>query len=163
MSAEHQEKPKRSKMKRCGMGCAIVLLFILILAFVVFLFRDFFCAQLRASLEKSFARQYESAKERQKLSPSEEEVFYDLMTSIQRRETTVSVAAYACILLERCLTAPNDALRKKIVDAATDMRELLDVTPTAGIREVMDTMEKYPELRIGNWKSANSPAPAPQS
>lgn len=155
MSADQQPKRNRHWLKGCALGCGGFLVLVVILIGAAFLF-------FRGSFADRFAANYERAKQEGKLSDAEEDVFYDLMVSIQRPETGMSAGAYACILLDRCLSAPDDTSREKAVAAATDMRELLASNALPGIREVMGVMEKYPELSIRNWKAKRPPATAPQ-
>ena len=155
MSAGQQPKRKRRWLKGCAMGCGGFLVLAAILIAAAFLF-------FRGSFDDRFAANYELARQEGKLSDEEQDVFYDLMASIQRPETGMSASAYACILLDRCLNAPDGPSREKAVAAATDMRELLASNASPGIREVMGVMEKYPELSIRNWKAKRPPATAPQ-
>jgi hypothetical protein len=100
-----------------------------------------------------FRANYDKAVEEGNLSTPEEEVFFDLMVSIQRTETTVSASSYACILLDHCMRSKDAGYRGEALAAATEMRDLLDVSPSAGIREVMDVMAKHPELTARNWRA----------
>jgi hypothetical protein len=100
-----------------------------------------------------FRANYDKAVEEGNLSTPEEEVFFDLMVSIERPETTLGAGAYSCILLDRCVRSKDPAYRLRIRAAATDMRELLYVSPSAGIRDVMDVMAKHPELSARNWQA----------
>ena len=145
-----------------GLGGLLILVFLIVA--VGFLFRGFFGGLLCGKLADRFGASYERAKADGKLSPSEEDVFYDLLVSIQRPETSVSACSYACILLERCLVSPGGDLREEAVTAATDIRELLDADPSSGFREVMGVMQKYPEMSAANWyaKTKQQPALAPQ-
>jgi hypothetical protein len=100
-----------------------------------------------------FRANYDKAVEEGNLSTPEEEVFFDLMVSIERPETTLSASSYACILLDRCLRSKDAAYRGQVQMAATEMRDLLDIYPSAGIRDVMDVMAKHPELTARSWRA----------
>lgn len=155
MNAEQQPKRKRRWLKGCALGCGGFLVLVAILIAVAYLF-------FRGSFADRFATNYERARQEGKLSDEEQDVFYDLMVSIQRPETSMSASAYACILLDRCLNAPDVPSREKAAAAATEMRELLAYNASPGFREVMGVMEKYPELSIRNWRAKRPPATAPQ-
>jgi uncharacterized iron-regulated membrane protein len=149
VSAEEKPKPRRRWLKGCGLGCGGIVLLAVILTGGAFLYVGW-PAQY---MQERFSANYEKAIQEQTLSAAEEEVFFDLMVSIQRTETTVSASSYACILLDRCLRSKDAAYRGQVQTAATEMRDLLDVSPSAGIRDVMDVMAKHPELTARNWRA----------
>jgi len=148
VSAEEKPKPRRRWLKGCGLGCGSVVLLAVILAGAGFLYRGWLVERMRSQ----FAANYGKAVEERTLSTAEEEVFFDLMVSIQRPETTVSASSYACILLDRCLHRRDTGYRERVLAAATEMRELLDASPSAGFRDLRDVMAKYPELSMRNWR-----------
>jgi len=130
------------------LGCGSVVLLAVILTGAGFLYRGWLVERLRSQ----FTANYGKAVEEGNLSTAEEEVFFDLMVSIQRPETTVSASSYACILLDRCLRRRDTGYRERVLAAATEMRELLDASPSAGFRDLRDIMAKYPELSMRNWR-----------
>jgi hypothetical protein len=148
-SAEEKPKPKRRWLKGCGLGCGGALLLAAILAGAGLLYPGWIVGRMQTQ----FHAHYYKAAEEGSLSTPEEEVFFDLMVSIERPETTVSASCYSCILLDRCVRSKDPAYRMKIRAAATDMRELLYVSPSAGIRDVMDMMAKHPGLNARGWQA----------
>jgi len=149
VSAEEKPKPRRRWLKGCGLGCGGIVLLAVILTGAGFLCRGRFVERMATR----FRANYDKAIEEGNLSTPEEEVFFDVMVSIERPETTLSASAYSCILLDRCVRSKDPAYRLRIRAAATDMRELLYVSPSAGIRDVMDVMAKHPELTARNWRA----------
>jgi len=149
VSAEEKPKPRRRWLKGCGLGCGGIVLLAVILTGAGFLCRGRFVEQMATR----FRANYDKAVEEGNLSTPEEEVFFDLMVSIERPETTLSASSYACILLDRCLRSKDAAYRGQVQMAATEMRDLLDIYPSAGIRDVMDVMAKHPELTARSWRA----------
>ena len=108
-----------------------------------------------------FRSHYSGARQSGELSEAEAEIYFDVMISIERPETSVIASTYACVLLDRCLASSDGALREEAAAAATDLRELLDADPGAGYRDIMRLMQKHPKLSAGNWYSRFSAQPAP--
>jgi len=165
--ANQEAKPERKRrwLKGCAVGCGGFLILILAIAALGFLLRGNIAGFLRAA----FARQYTSncthARQLGKLTEPDDDPFSDVMVSIQRPETSLMAAVYACVLLERRLASSEDASREKSVAAVTDLRELLYNDPAAGFQDIAKLIQKYPELSAGSWYSKFAPpppAPAPQ-
>jgi hypothetical protein len=156
--ADAPVSPKKRRML-IGCGAAIIgILGVLIaIAAILFLYKDRFADMTRQSMVKQYSTNFEKAKDAGTLSDENANIFFDLMVSIQQKETSITAASYACILLDRYLKAPDDKSREMAQAAATDLRELLANTPNANIHEVEAIMEKYPSLDIRNWnKKKNS-------
>ena len=156
-------KQKLRLLKGCALGCGGLIVLMLLLTALGILLRGHIAGFLRASFAGQYTSNCYKARENGKLAEANDEVFSDVMVSIQRPETGLMAAVYACVLLERRLAATDTASREKAVSAATDLRELLYNEPAAGFKMITGIIQKYPELSAGSWYSKIAPPPpAPQ-
>lgn len=157
------QKPKRKGrwLIGCALGCGGFIFLILALATLGFVLRGQIASALRAPFAKQYATNCNNARQLGKLTEPADDPFSDVMVSIERPETSLMAAVYACVLLERRLSAADDASREKAVAAITDLRELLYNDPAAGFQDITRIIQKYPELTAGSWYSRLAPPPPP--